>query len=98
MKWKERLAVRGQQDLAVLVHIPGTNQPLQRTARAQYQVFHANGIARITVNQQTPQSQWITLGVFPYRPGDATVLLNDVTGDPTGTRTLAADAVRWVNG
>jgi hypothetical protein len=97
VKWTERLAVRGQQDLAVLVHIPGTSQPQQRTAQAQYQVFHANGIARITVNQQLAQSQWINLGTFGFRPGDATVLLTDVTGETTGTRTLAADAARWVN-
>ena len=47
-------------------------------------------------SQQLGQSQWVTLGTFPFRPGTFEVRLTDETGEPRGTKIVVADAIRWV--
>ncbi len=66
-----------------------------RTNQAVYRIVHAGvlGETRQTVNQQVATSQWTTLGTFPFQ-GSYSVVLTDETGEPTRTRSVAADAIR----
>jgi hypothetical protein len=97
-RWTKRLPLLGRQELRVLAYIPGAERPEERTAQARYQVFHADGVATVTVSQRKPRSEWVTLGVFPFKAGDAMVILTDATGETTGEKLVVANAIRWVNG
>jgi hypothetical protein len=96
--WQAQLNVTVGTQCRVDAHIPGSAQPQNRTAGARYQVFNAGFIsANVVRNQQLATSQWVNLGTFPFRPGTFEVHLTDETGEPTGSRIVVADAVRWVS-
>jgi hypothetical protein len=95
--WRAQLNVPQGTQLRVDAHIPGASAPQNRTAGARYQVFNAGFITNSVVkSQQLAQSQWVTLGTFPFRPGTFEVRLTDETGEPRGSKIVVADAIRWV--
>ena len=97
--WNANLDVPVGTQCKVEAFIPGSSQPQNRTARARYEITNIGVVGRnvVTISQQLATSQWVTLGVFPFRPGTFSVRVTDETGEPTGSRIVVADAVRWTN-
>ncbi len=97
--WSANLSVPLGTQCKVEAHIPGSSQPANRTAQAKYEITNSGVVGRnmVTINQQLATSQWVTLGVFPFREGTFSVRLTDETGEPRGARIIVADAVRWTN-
>jgi hypothetical protein len=96
--WNATLDVAQGSQCRVDAFIPGSSQPQNRTAQAKYEITNSGVVGRnmVTISQQLATSQWVTLGVFPFRAGTFSVRLVDETGEPTGSRIVVADAVRWV--
>jgi hypothetical protein len=95
--WRAQLNVPEGTQCRVDAFIPGSSAPQNRTAGARYQIFNAGFIsANVVRSQQLAQSQWVTLGTFPFRTGTFEVHLTDETGEPRASRIVVADAVRWV--
>lgn len=95
--WNATLNVPQGTICKVEAHIPGSSAPQNRTARARYQISNIGivGVSEVVISQQLAQSQWVTLGTFPFREGNFSVRLTDETGEPRGSRIVVADAVRW---
>ena len=49
------------------------------------------------ISQQQPVSGYVTLGVFDFVAGPATVRLTNETGEPAGTTEVIASGIRWTN-
>ena len=96
-QWTATLPIRSRQPIRVDASIPGAADPTMRTAKARYEVAHADGTAVVEVDQRTPNTVWVTLGEFPFENGLASVLLTNETGEPTGTTEVVANAIRWSN-
>ena len=97
--WHANLDVPVGTQCKVDAFIPGSSQPQNRTAQAQYEITNIGVVGRsvVTISQQLTTSQWVTLGVFPFRAGAFSVRLTDETGEPNASRVIVADAVRWTN-
>jgi hypothetical protein len=97
--WNANLDVPLGTQCKVEAFIPGSSQPQNRTAQARYEVSNSGVVGRnvVTISQQLTTSQWVTLGVFPFRAGTFSVRLTDETGEPNASRIVAADAIRWTN-
>jgi hypothetical protein len=95
--WNATLNVPQGTQCKVEAYIPGSSAPQNRTARAKYQVSNIGivGVSEVVISHQLAQSQWVTLGTFPFREGSFSVRLLDETGEPRGSRIVVADAVRW---
>ena len=48
-----------------------------RATNAPVEIRHADGKATLTVNQRTRGGEWVSLGRFPFRPGEASVKLSN---------------------
>src|SRR4051794_40738183 len=78
------------------VFIPRQSAPANppRTSGATYQVYDSSGRAlTFRLNQQVNSSQWFPLGNFNLGSSYRVVLL-DQTGEPTGSRSVVANAIR----
>jgi hypothetical protein len=95
--WSTTLNVPLGTQCKVEAFIPGSSQPQNRTALAKYAISNSGVVGQnlVTISQQFAQSQWVSLGVFPFREGTFSVRLTDETGEPRGTRIVVADAIRW---
>ncbi|MBG0770830.1 MAG: N-acetylmuramoyl-L-alanine amidase, partial [Anaerolineaceae bacterium] len=66
------------------------------TSFAAYTVTHANGASTVLVNQGALNNEWTSLGIFHFDADTAaSITLSDVTGNPAGTNTVSASAVRF---
>jgi hypothetical protein len=81
----------------VEVYLPRPTSPgfAGRTRRAQYQVFEGafGNVRTATVDQEVTQGRWVSIGTFAFQ-GGYRILLTDETGEPKGTRSVVANAVR----
>jgi hypothetical protein len=81
----------------VEVFIPRPTNPgfAGRTRRARYQLFEGafGNVRTANVDQEVSRSQWVSLGTFAFQ-GGYRILLTDETGEPKGTRSVVANAVR----
>ena len=67
----------------------------QNTTSASYQVWHKGGSTTITLSQRDDGDRWVLLGTFPFDPGQAAVLLTDLTQDNPPKQRVYFDAVKW---
>ena len=66
------------------------------TGNARYEVRHANGSSAVTVNQAPLGDVWMDLGSFYFNIGsNGYVKLGDVTGEPSNTRWVSFDEVKF---
>jgi hypothetical protein len=102
-EWRPKLQRSGQYKLRV--HVPqGCNIFTGReyaTRKASYEINHAGGKTRVTVDQTTSQS-YVEFGPFQFNAGDSGyVRLTDLTGEPysadnTKKTVIFFDAVEWL--
>lgn len=59
---------------------------------ATYSVVHDGGSTDVVIDQRKAGQQWVSLGAYPMSSGAQV----RVAGDPNGTGTLRADAVKFV--
>jgi uncharacterized repeat protein (TIGR01451 family) len=98
--WTARLNVPDGTRCRVWAFVPyksSREHPSPRTSQATYEITHSEGQSTVTISHQVEKSQWVPLGVFPFRTGTFTVRLSDRTGEPQVTTTLAADAIGWTS-
>jgi hypothetical protein len=48
-----------------------------RATNAPYTINHADGPTTVRVNQETQGSQWVSLGIFNFNTGSASIILSD---------------------
>jgi hypothetical protein len=65
------------------------------TQSAIYQIYHRDGMAVQTVNQRMRTGGWYSLGSYIFG-SNASVILNDRTGEPYLSTMLAFDAIKFV--
>jgi hypothetical protein len=92
LRWRPSLSESGIYE--VLVYIP----PLKTTTKqASYLIRHAGAEDTVEVSQRDHPKQWVTLGEYIFAAeGDEFIRLSDVTGEKSGSATIAFDAVRLV--
>lgn len=65
------------------------------TASAHYRITHEFGTSNVWVDQSQASDQWVDLGVYYFKSGeDATISLDNATGEPAGTAPVSFSAVR----
>jgi hypothetical protein len=82
----------------VLAHIPSNCAGVPTyTTNAQYDVAHAGGTTKVTINQRV-QRGWVEVGTWQFNAGTGgSVRLTDLTSDPyADQRAVVFDAVQWV--
>ena len=67
----------------------------ENTTAAVYQVWHAGGMTRVTVNQRIEGDHFVPLGTFQFDAGPAAVILTDLTTEAAKDQRVYFDAVRW---
>jgi hypothetical protein len=74
------------------------NKTISRdTAAARYTVVHAGGQKEVGGNQGPLANGWLDLGTYTFDAGSgAKVMLSDLTGEESLSRTVAFSAVRFV--
>lgn len=92
LRWRPPLSEAGVYE--VFVYVP----PLKATTRqASYLIRHAGMEDIIQVSQWDYPKQWVTLGEYIFAAeGDEFIRLSDVTGEKSGSATIAFDAIRLV--
>ena len=67
------------------------------TMHATYTIKHRDGVAQYVVNQAPLHDQWVELGSYYFAAGSkGTVELSDLTGDPSNTRWVVFDDLKFV--
>jgi hypothetical protein len=85
----------------VEVFLPRQNSAgsLPRTTHAVYQIAEPGltgvPVRSIAISQRVSESGWVSLGTFSFL-SRFQVTLTDATGEPAGTRSVVADAVRLI--
>ncbi len=91
-EWTPQLPGPGQYD--VFVFIPRQNA---NTQSARYRIYHSGQRADRVINQAAHYDQWVSLGTFQFAAqGGESVFLGDATGEPSLTRRIGLDAVKFV--
>ena len=81
---------------AAVVWACGNLAAVLDTSSARYEVRHANGSSAVTVNQAPLGDVWVDLGSFYFNIGsNGYVKLSDVTGEPSNTRWVSFDEVKF---
>jgi uncharacterized delta-60 repeat protein len=76
----------------VFVFIPDSHAT---TTNARYEIFHRDGVAQVTINQQNISGVYTSLGIFPFWKGTTGyVRLSDVTGEID--KEIGVDAMLFV--
>jgi len=76
---------------------PGMTVP-RDTAQARYRIRHAGGETTVRGNQGPLANLWLDLGEYDFEAGrGASVVLDDLTGEGSYSRTVAFSAVRFVS-
>jgi hypothetical protein len=95
--WTQNLSLDTRTQLRVSAFLPGSSQPETRTRHAVYEITHADGAAVVEVSQQRAASGYVSLGVYAFTAGSASVRLTNETGEPAGTTEVVANAMLWTN-
>ena len=75
----------------VYAYIPACGEPA--TKAASYQINHDGVKTNVTVDQQTYQNTWVSLGTYYFKPGNS-VSLSDLTGEKG--LSVRYDALAWL--
>lgn len=86
--WRPSLPAAGR--YGVYVSLPDGNS--ERAAAAKFTVYHANGSATYTINQQVQGGQWVLLGRHDFSAGDGGYVVLDNDAD---SLYVIADAVKF---
>lgn len=63
---------------------------------ASYEIFHANGLSIVPINQSDFSNAWADLGIFHFNDDtQGSVRLKNVTQEPSQTTTLSVSALRF---
>ncbi len=90
-RWQPKLPVEGTYEL--FVHVPVCPHKRAPTDQARYVIQHRDGVAELTVNQQS-QTGWVSLGRFPFAAG-ANGYIQLAALAPNGA-TVWFDQAKWV--
>jgi len=75
----------------------GGDSPTWDTSHARYTVKHRDGETVYEVDQAPLHDDWVVVGAYYFNPGsDGYVKLTDVTGEPTSSRYVSFDEVKFV--
>lgn len=101
--WRPTLQVSGL--YRVWVYVPdrapvawacGKLAAILDTTNATYEIHHLNGVSVVQVNQAPLANTWVSLGNFYFATdGSGFVKLSDVTGEPSNTRWVSFDDVKF---
>jgi hypothetical protein len=93
--WQGTLPAAGNYTVEVFIPRQPSSNSVPRTQNATYQIFVGGfvGAATKQASQAVTSSQWVSLGTFSFTQ-NYRILLTDVTGERTGTRSVVANAVR----
>ncbi|MGW1620867.1 golvesin C-terminal-like domain-containing protein [Streptomyces sp. NPDC002172] len=92
--WKLNSAV-DQGQAAIYAHIPDTGAQVKD---ALYEIPSALGTAKVKINQDTHNNQWVYLGAFRFNDAAPELRLSNSTYTGTGDDDIAWDAVAFVPG
>jgi len=92
--WKLNSAISGSQ-AKVFVHIPDTGA---QVSNATYKVITPFGAVTKTVNQNTQNNSWVSLGAYNFKSQPPEVQLTNSTSDGAADKDVAYDAVAFVPG
>ena len=92
--WKLNSAISGKQ-AKVYVHIPDTGA---QVTNATYKVITPFGPVTKTVNQNSQNNQWVSLGAYNFKNQAPEVQLTNSTSDGSADKDVAYDAVAFVPG
>jgi hypothetical protein len=82
---------------AALMWTCGGGNPVWDTSSARYTVKHRDGDTTYAVNQAPLHDVWVNIGAYYFNAGmDGYVRLSDVTGEPSLTRYVSFDDVKFV--
>jgi hypothetical protein len=93
--WSGALPASGSYKVEIFIPRQPSTGSVPRTNRAVYQIDTGGPEGQVlrTASQQVVSSQWIELGTFTLN-GSYRIVLTDETGEPRGTRSVVANAVR----
>ncbi|MCS7061220.1 MAG: hypothetical protein RMN25_08630 [Anaerolineae bacterium] len=75
----------------------GGGNPVWDTGNARYTIKHRDGETTYSVNQAPLHDVWVNLGAYYFNAGaDSYVRLTDVTGEPSMSRYVSFDNVKFV--
>ncbi|BCX03942.1 MAG: hypothetical protein KatS3mg053_1880 [Candidatus Roseilinea sp.] len=67
------------------------------TTNARYTIKHRDGVTSYAINQAPIHDGWVELGSYYFAAGtEGYVMLDDVTGEPSGTRWVSIDDMKFV--
>ncbi|MEU6536859.1 Tat pathway signal protein [Streptomyces sp. NPDC047000] len=92
--WKLDSAISGSQ-AKVYVHIPDTGA---QVSDATYKVITPFGAVTKTVDQNSQNNKWVSLGAYNFRDQAPEVQLTNSTSDGAADKDVAYDAVAFVPG
>jgi hypothetical protein len=93
--WEGTLPAAGNYTVEVFLPRPRPGTTVPRTQSATYQI-QLGGVANPAtkqISQAVTTSQWVSLGSFSFTT-TYRIVLTDATGEPAGTRSVVANAVR----
>lgn len=82
---------------AAIVWTCGGGNPVWDTSSARYTVKHRDGETTYAIDQAPLHDAWVNIGAYYFNAGtDGYVRLTDVTGEPSLTRYVSFDDVKFV--
>ncbi|MFF0714367.1 golvesin C-terminal-like domain-containing protein [Streptomyces bauhiniae] len=92
--WKLNSAISGSQ-AKVYVHIPDTGA---QVSNATYKILTPFGAVTKTINQNSQNNKWVSLGAYNFKDHAPEVQLTNSTSDGAADKDVAYDAVAFVPG
>lgn len=102
--WRPNLPLEGAYrvfafipDRAAIVWPCGPIAARLDTTNARYTIKHRDGVTTYAINQAPIHDGWVELGSYYFAAGtEGYVMLDDVTGEPSGARWVSIDDMRFV--
>ncbi|MEV5952500.1 Tat pathway signal protein [Streptomyces sp. NPDC051987] len=92
--WKLNSAISGSQ-AKVYVHIPDTGA---QVSNAAYKIITPFGAVTKTINQNSQNNNWVSLGAYNFKDQAPEVQLTNSTSDGAADKDVAYDAVAFIPG
>ncbi|XUL91087.1 Tat pathway signal protein [Streptomyces galilaeus] len=92
--WKLNSAISGRQ-AEVFAHIPDTGA---QVSNATYKIITPFGAVTKTINQNTHNNSWVSLGAYNFNNQPPEVQLTNSTSDGAADKDVAYDAIAFVPG
>ncbi|MCB0256953.1 MAG: hypothetical protein KDI55_24810 [Anaerolineae bacterium] len=95
-QWSPGALPAGMYLVQAFVSPSSDDLPKPYTESARYRIVHAGAEASVSVNQGSAGGGWLDLGTYYFEGHNEYVELADQTGEPSGSRVVMFDAVRWM--